>query len=58
MKRQALLKLYSDSEDCLKKMDDQILDLLQKSVVNIEEKIKHHKAQLERKEYFLLVAGK
>jgi len=58
LKRQALLKLYSDCENCLKKMDDQILALLQKNVVNIEDKIKHHQAQLQRKEYFILVAGK
>ena len=57
-KRQALLKVYSDTEDCLKKMDDKILALLQKNVVNFKEKIKNHQAQLKRKEYFLLVAGK
>jgi len=32
--------------------------LLKKNVGNIEEKIGHHKAQLEQKEYLLLVAGK
>jgi len=40
------------------KLDDKILALLQKNVGNIKEKIEHHKAQLKRKEYFLLVAGK
>jgi len=39
-------------------MDEKIFALLQKNVGNIKEKIKHHEAQLERKEYFLLVAGK
>ena len=39
-------------------MDEDIIALLQKNVVNIQEKIKDHKAQLEPKEYFLLVAGK
>jgi len=58
LKRKALLKLYSDSEHCLKNMDGKMFALLQKTVGNIEEKIKHHQAQLERKQYFLLVAGK
>jgi len=57
-KRQALLKVYSDTEDCLKKMDDKILALLQKNVINLKEKIENHQAQLKRKEYLLLVAGK
>jgi len=57
-KRQALLKVYSDTEDCLKKMDDKILALLQKNVPNFKEKIKNHQAHLKRKEYFILVAGK
>ena len=39
-------------------MDDKLVDLPPESVVNIQEKIKHHQAQLEQKEYFLLVAGK
>jgi len=39
-------------------MDDKILALLQKTVGSIKEKIEHHQAQLKRKEYFLLVAGK
>jgi len=39
-------------------MDGDIFTLLQKNVGNIKEKIKYHQAQLERKEYFLLVAGK
>lgn len=56
--RQALLKVYSDTEDGLKKMDDKLIDLSSKSVANIQEKIRHHQAQLEQKEYFLLVAGK
>ena len=42
----------------MQKLDDKILALLQKNVGNIEEKIEHHKAQLKRKEYFLLVAGR
>jgi len=39
-------------------MDGKIFTLLQKNVGNIKEKIKHHQAQLERKEYLLLAAGK
>jgi len=57
-KRQSLLKFYSDTEKCLQKVDDKFIDLLEKNVVNIHDKKKHHRAQLERKEYFLLVAGK
>ena len=57
-KKQALLKLYSDTEHCVQKMDETILALLQTNVGNIKEKLKHHQSQLQRKEYFLLVAGK
>lgn len=57
-KRETSLKFYSDAEECLQKMDDKFIALLEKNVVNIQEKKKHHQAQLERKEYFLLVAGK
>ena len=39
-------------------MDDKILALLQKNVVNFKQKIEHHQAHLQEKEYFLLVAGK
>lgn len=58
MKRQTLLKLCSDTMDCVQQMDDKLLTLLQRSLGNIEEKIEHHQAQLKRKEYYLLVAGK
>jgi len=57
LKREALLKLYSDTEDCVQKMDDEIIALLEKKVGNIKEKIKRHRAHLERQEYYLLVAG-
>ncbi|KAL9963750.1 hypothetical protein ACROYT_G027284 [Oculina patagonica] len=56
-KKQALLKLYTDGENCLNKMDDKILALLEKNVGNVREKIKRHQEQLKQKEYFLLVAG-
>ena len=56
-KKQVLLKLYTDGENCLNKMDEKIMNLLQKNVGNVREKIKHHQDQLKRKEYFLLVAG-
>ena len=39
-------------------MDENIIALLQKNVANIQEEIENRQAQLERKEYFLLVAGK
>ena len=56
-KRQILLTLYKDAEQCLEDMDDNILSLLQTNVGNIEENVKNHKLQLAREEYFLLVAG-
>ena len=56
-KRQILLSLYKDAEECLEDMDDNILSLLQTNVGNIEENVKNHKLQLAREEYFLLVAG-
>ena len=57
MKRQALLKGYLDTKDYLKNIDDKILSLLKKNVGNIEEKIRHHQAELEREKYFFLVTG-
>ena len=42
----------------MQKMDDEMIALLEKKVGNIKEKIKRHRAQLERQEYYLLVAGK
>ena len=39
-------------------MDEDIMSLLQKKVANIQEEIEYRQAQLGRKEYFLLVAGK
>ena len=56
-KRQILLTLYKDAEQCLEDMDDNILSLLQTNVGNIEDNVKNHKLQLAREEYFLLVAG-
>jgi len=54
-KRRLLLKFFSQSEDCLEKLDDKLVQLLQQ---NIDEKKKTHQVQLKQKEYFLLVAGK
>ena len=56
-KRQILLSLYKDAEECLENMDDNMLSLLQTNVGNIEENVKNRKLQLAREEYFLLVAG-
>ncbi|XP_068686340.1 mitofusin-1-like [Montipora foliosa] len=56
-KRHILTDLYNDTETCLEKMDEKILKLLQQKESNVEEKMKNHKLQLARKEYFLLVAG-
>jgi len=53
-----LLTCYSHTEVFLQEIDDKLLALLQKNVGNIKQKIEHHKAQLKRKGYFLLVAGK
>jgi len=58
LKREALLKLYSDTEGCVEKMADEIIALLEKKVGNIKEKMTYRRTQLEREEYFLLVAGK
>lgn len=49
---------YTEAEDFLNKMDEQITNLVQRYAGNIEENMKNHKAQLEPKDYFLLVAGK
>ena len=57
-KRRTLSNFYTEAENCLKKMDDQIKALLPQQVVNLQERMNNHKVQLERKEYFLLVAGK
>ena len=57
-KKQVLLDIYTNGENCLKKMDEKIMTLLQKNVGNIKEKMKYHQDQLKRNEYFLLVAGK
>jgi len=54
-KRRLLLEFFSQSEDCLKILDDKLVELLQQ---NIDEKMKTHQAQLKQKEYYLLVAGK
>ena len=56
-RRQILLGLYNDAEQCVKVMDHNILSLLQSKVGNIEENMNKHKLQLAREEYFLLVAG-
>lgn len=56
-KRQLLLNLYCETEKCLKKMDENILNLLDQKVVNIKEKMKSHESELAHKEYYLLVAG-
>ncbi|XP_067036384.1 uncharacterized protein [Acropora muricata] len=55
-KKEILLSLYKDAEQCLEDMDDNILSLLRSKAGNIEENIKKHKLQLDRGEYFLLVA--
>ena len=57
-KRKLLLDFFSQSKNCLKKLDDKLLQLLQQSIGHIDEKMKTHQAQLKQKEYFLLVAGK
>lgn len=57
-KRRVLLEFFSESKNCLKKLDDKLVELLEKSMGPIEEKMKTHEEQLKQKEYFLLVAGK
>ena len=58
MKTRVLQQFYYDAEDCLQKMDDKTLALLQKNMGNIKEEIKYRQAQLKQKENYLLVAGK
>jgi len=57
-KRRVLLNFFSESENCLKKLDYRLVQLLEQNMGPIEEKIKSHEEQLKQKEYFLLVAGK
>ena len=57
-KRKVLTDFYTEAEDFLNTMDEQITNLVQRHAGNIEENMKNHKEQLEQKQYFLLVAGK
>ena len=57
-KKEVLLNLYAEGQNCLNKMDDKILTLLQKNIGNVQEKMRNHQVQLKQREYFLLVAGK
>ena len=52
------MDLYAEAKDFLETIDEQLLNLLQKHVGNVEENMTNHTAQLEQKEYFLLVAGR
>ena len=56
-KSRSLLKLFIDAQEIMNTMDEKILNLLQQKVSNVKEKMKNHKLQLARREYFLLVAG-
>ncbi|XP_068705943.1 uncharacterized protein in xynA 3'region-like [Montipora foliosa] len=56
-KRNILLDLFKNTEGCLKGMDEETLNLLQKKVPNVKESVKNHKLRLDRQEYFVLVAG-
>ena len=57
-KRRVLVDFYAEAKDFLDTIDEQLLNLLQKHVGNVEENMTNHTAQLEQKEYFLLVAGR
>ena len=57
-KRQVLVDFYAQAKGFLETIDEQLLNLLQKHVGNVEENMTNHTAQLEQKEYFLLVAGR
>jgi len=54
-KKRLLLDFFSQSEDCLKTLDDKLVQLLQQ---NIYEEMETRQVQLKQREYFLLVAGK
>ena len=50
--------LYTEAEETIAKLDPTICNPLEQNVGNVKEKMKNYKMQLERKEYFVLVAGK
>ena len=57
-KKRALQYIYAEAEKTLEKLDSAIRIPLEKNVGNVNWKMKNYKMQLERKEYFVLVAGK
>ena len=57
-KRRVLWNLYTETEKTIAKLDPAIGDPLEQNVGNVKGKMKNYKTQLERKEYFVLVAGK
>ena len=57
-KKKVLSKFYSEFEKCMNGMDDKFVTLLEKNKGNVKQKMKIHQAQLQQKEYFILVAGK
>ena len=57
-KRRVLWNLYTEAEKTIAKLDPAIGDPLEQNVGNVKGKMKNYKTQLQRKEYFVLVAGK
>ena len=57
-KRDTLYKFYEDTEVCLNRMDDTILNLLEQNIKNYKHNIARHKRNLKQKEYIVLVAGR
>ena len=58
-KRGELLQLYLRTEECLKKMDDKLIRLLNSNLaVDVKEAVTDHQKRLEVKEYVVLVAGR
>lgn len=57
-KRQHLLDFYTEAEAFVGRMDERMITLLQKHTDHVKEDIQMRIKQLEKTEYFLLVAGK
>ena len=51
------MEFYTETERCVNKMDEKVLNLLKENIGNFEEEMANHKLRLEQKEYFLVVAG-
>ena len=51
------MEFYTETERCVNRMDEKVLNLLKQNIGNFEEEMANHKLRLEQKEYFLVLAG-